>query len=62
MGNEVRGLPEDPTLGSVGRYLRGQRLLRGISLDDLAVLTKLPRRSLERLAKAGKIVPISEPE
>lgn len=49
MGNEVRGLPEDPTLGSVGRYLRGQRLLRGISLDDLAVLTKLPRRSLERL-------------
>ncbi|MCH8082831.1 MAG: helix-turn-helix domain-containing protein [Myxococcales bacterium] len=33
----------------MGRYLRGQRLLRGISLDDLAVLTKLPRRSLERL-------------
>ncbi len=49
MGSEVRGISEDPTLGSVGRYLTGQRLLRGISLDDLAVLTKLPRRSLERL-------------
>ncbi len=49
MGNEVRGIPEDPALGSVGRYLTGQRLLRGISLDDLAVLTKLPRLSLERL-------------
>ncbi len=49
MGKEVRGIPEDPTLGSAGRYLAGQRLLRGISLDDLAVLTKIPRRSLERL-------------
>ena len=49
MGKEVQGVPEDPTLGSVGRYLAGQRLLRGISLDDLAVLTKIPRRSLERL-------------
>ena len=49
MGKEVRGVPEDPTLGSAGRYLAGQRLLRGISLDDLAVLTKIPRRSLERL-------------
>ncbi len=49
MGKEVRGVPEDPTVGSAGRYLAGQRLLRGISLDDLAVLTKIPRRSLERL-------------
>jgi cytoskeletal protein RodZ len=33
----------------VGRYLARQRRLRGISLDDLADLTKIPRRSLERL-------------
>jgi hypothetical protein len=49
MGKEVRGVPEAAAVESVGRYLASQRLLRGISLDDLAVLTRLPRRSLERL-------------
>jgi hypothetical protein len=49
MGQEVRGVPEAAALESVGRYLASQRLLRGISLDDLAVLTRIPRRSLERL-------------
>ena len=49
MGQEVRGVPESAALESVGRYLARQRLLRGISLDDLAVLTRIPRRSLERL-------------
>lgn len=34
---------------SIGRYLGRERELRGISLDELAELTKLPRRSLERL-------------
>jgi len=34
---------------SVGRYLSRQRRLRGISLDELASLTRIPVRSLERL-------------
>jgi cytoskeletal protein RodZ len=54
MGQEVRGVPEalevvDDPDGSIGRYLARQRRLRDISLDQLAALTKLPRRSLERL-------------
>jgi transcriptional regulator with XRE-family HTH domain len=34
---------------SIGAYLARQRELRGISLDELATLTRIPRRSLERL-------------
>jgi cytoskeletal protein RodZ len=34
---------------SIGRYLAAQRRLRGISLDELASSTKIPRRNLERL-------------
>jgi Helix-turn-helix domain len=34
---------------SIGRYLASQRELRGISLDELASRTKIPRRNLERL-------------
>jgi hypothetical protein len=55
MGQEVRGVPQaspvEPAAGreSVGRYLAQQRRLRGISLDELELLTKIPRRSLERL-------------
>ena len=52
MGREVRGIPEAAALGgapSIGEYLRGQRLLRGISLDELAAVTRIPRRSIERL-------------
>jgi hypothetical protein len=54
MGEEVRGVPEAAAVAegaecSVGRYLAGQRRLRNISLDELATLTKIPRRSLERL-------------
>lgn len=51
MGEEVRGLPEAASLAGagVGHYLASQRRLRGISLDELAGLTKIPRRSLERL-------------
>jgi cytoskeletal protein RodZ len=57
MGQEVRGVPEiaplkggpDDRERSIGRYLAGQRRLRGISIDDLASLTKVPRRSIERL-------------
>ena len=54
MGEEVRGVPEASAVAegakdSVGRYLAAQRRLRNISLDELATLTKIPRRSLERL-------------
>jgi hypothetical protein len=34
---------------SIGVYLARQRELRGISLDDLAAATRIPRHSLERL-------------
>ena len=56
MGKEVGGGPEaaalngaEPGVGSVGSYLARQRRLRGMSVDELASLTKIPRRSLERL-------------
>lgn len=56
MGQEVRGSPEaaalseaEPGDGSIGSFLARQRRLRGISVDDLARLTRIPRRSLERL-------------
>jgi transcriptional regulator with XRE-family HTH domain len=54
MGKEVRGKLEAPALTgdperSIGAYLARQRELRGISLDELAALTRIPRRSLERL-------------
>jgi cytoskeleton protein RodZ len=38
-----------PERFSIGRYLAAQRELRGISLDELAARTKIPRRNLERL-------------
>lgn len=34
---------------SIGGYLGRQRRLRGISLEELSGLTKIPQRSLERL-------------
>ena len=34
---------------SIGAYLASQRKLRGISLDELAQSTRIPRRNLERL-------------
>ena len=54
MGQEVRGVPEAAALShdperSIGAYLARQRELRGFTLDDLASLTRIPRRSLERL-------------
>jgi hypothetical protein len=56
MGKAVGGLPETPALiageqasGSIGAYIARQRKLRGISLEELEVLTRIPRRSLERL-------------
>jgi len=59
MGQKIRGVSEDPPLsssddasgadGSVGCYLARQRKLRGVSLDELAHATQIPRRSIERL-------------
>jgi transcriptional regulator with XRE-family HTH domain len=56
MGQEIRGGPEaaavaaaEPGDGSIGSYLARQRRLRGVSVDELASLTRIPRRSLERL-------------
>ncbi|MEE3326444.1 MAG: helix-turn-helix domain-containing protein [Myxococcota bacterium] len=39
--------------GSIGAYLKSQRELRGISMEELAALTRIPMRSLERL-EAGR--------
>jgi len=41
--------PDGGTPGAIGRYLARQRRLRGIGLDELAALTRIPIRSLERL-------------
>lgn len=59
MEEEVAGLPEAAPLGGrpgdaggpipIGAYLARQRRLRGISLGELARLTCIPLRSLERL-------------
>ncbi len=62
MGEEVGGVPEAAPVGvgdaaadaagsegSIGRYLARQRQLRDISVHELASLTKIPIRSLERL-------------
>jgi len=38
-----------PELQSIGRYLARQRELRGITLDELSQLTRIPLRSLHRL-------------
>lgn len=54
MGREVRAVPGSAPLtaegrASIGAYLRSQRLLRGIGLGELSAVTRIPRRSLERL-------------
>ena len=65
MGREIRGVPEAPPLSggagplpegkargreiSIGAYLARERRMRGISVDELAELTKIPTRSIERM-------------
>ncbi len=65
MGKAIRGLSRAPALTPepargprsrgpvaaepIGAYLARQRQLRGIELDELALATRIPRRSLERL-------------
>lgn len=61
MGQTIRGVSGSPPLNhgpdeadapkapSIGRYLARQRKLRGMELDEVVALTRVPRRSLERL-------------
>jgi cytoskeletal protein RodZ len=65
MGREGRGAPDPPPLTggadpppegngrgcefSIGAYLARERRLRGISVGELAALTKIPTRSIERM-------------
>jgi len=56
MGQALGGGPEGPALSAgaetaerIGAYLARQRKLRGVSLDELESLTRIPKRSLERL-------------
>lgn len=60
MGKEVGGIPEAPEVAaageadpatSIGTYLRVQREVRGIDLDELQAVTRIPLRSLERLER-----------
>ncbi|MGH0033377.1 MAG: helix-turn-helix domain-containing protein [Myxococcota bacterium] len=39
----------DGSRASIGEYLAQQRKLRGISVDELCEITKIPRRNIERL-------------
>ena len=43
------GQRDAPATPSIGKYLARQRELRGIDLDELAAMTRIPKRSLERL-------------
>lgn len=43
------GLGETFVSHPIGEYLRRQRILRGISTEELASITRIPLRSLERL-------------
>ena len=71
MGIEIRGVPEPPPLTGgadppsegkardretpIGAYLARERRLRGISVGELADLTKIPTRSIERM-EAGALL------
>ncbi len=44
---------------AIGEYLKRQRLLRGISVEELAATTRIPLRSLERL-EAGYFDGVSD--
>lgn len=45
----VEHADEGSSAGSIGAYLKRQRLLRGLTVEDLAATTRIPLRSLERL-------------
>jgi len=49
MRGSVQELGETFETHPIGEYLRRQRILRGMSAEELADLTRIPIRSLERL-------------
>lgn len=62
----ARGATPSPVSGedglgatSIGEYLKRQRLLRGITVEELAATTRIPLRSLERL-EAGYFDGVSD--
>lgn len=50
---------EGPATTSIGEYLKRQRLLRGITVEELSAMTRIPLRSLERL-EAGYFDGVSD--
>ncbi len=42
---------EERERSSIGDYLRRQRVLRDVSIEELSALTRIPQRSLERLER-----------
>ena len=46
---ELSSLSDTVESTPIGEYLRRQRVLRGISIEELSALTRIPLRSLERL-------------
>jgi Helix-turn-helix domain len=62
----ARGATASPVSGedelgttSIGEYLKRQRLLRGITVEELSATTRIPLRSLERL-EAGYFDGVSD--
>jgi len=52
MAESPRAAGEDEPF-SIGAYLKSQRKIRGIGLDELAVRTRIPLRSLTRLEQGA---------
>lgn len=50
---------DDSAARSIGEYLKRQRVMRGIAIEDLAASTRIPLRSLERL-EAGYFDGVSD--
>lgn len=51
--------PESLAAAPIGEYLKRQRILRGMSVEELAATTRIPLRSLERL-EAGYFDGVSD--
>ena len=49
VGVSTEGMHPSFEASPIGEYLRRQRLLRGITAEELAQLTRIPLRSIERL-------------
>lgn len=49
VGLSIEGVHPSFEASPIGEYLRRQRLLRGVTAEELARLTRIPLRSIERL-------------